>query len=215
MSDRKIKYVTPAGVAVYPRLNEPDTKYKKEGEYSVKLRFKPSELPAEWLAQFEALLDESFEQKKAELIEKKHGAKAKSLTRRDVVQEEMDRETGEPTGYVTINCKMKASGISKAGKPWSRKPVLFDAARNTLDPAPAVWGGSVLKVAGEAMTYYAPNDNIVGVTFYLNAVQVLKLVTGGGGDASSFGFGEEEGFTAEPSAGAVFDDTSAESGDEF
>jgi hypothetical protein len=30
-------HTTPKGRALWPRLNEPDTKFKEEGEYSVKL----------------------------------------------------------------------------------------------------------------------------------------------------------------------------------
>ena len=35
------------------------------------------------------------------------------------------------------------------------------------------------------------------MTLSLRAVQVIELVEGGGGNADSFGFGEEEGFKAE------------------
>lgn len=35
---KKKKFVTPAGIAVFPRLNRPDTKYNEYGTYSADLR---------------------------------------------------------------------------------------------------------------------------------------------------------------------------------
>jgi hypothetical protein len=182
---------------VFPRLNEPDTKYKKEGEYSVKLRFAADEFPAELLEKLEALRDEQQAATIKELTAKKQGAKVKSLSVRDILTAEKDRETGEETGNFIINVKMKASGKTKAGKAWTRKPDLFDAKGNKLVNAPSIWGGSILKVAGEALAYYTPKDNEVGVAFYLNAVKIIKLVSGKQRDASDYGFGEEEeGYTS-------------------
>ena len=44
MNDRMIKLVSPKGVASYPKLNEPDTKFKPDGEYSVSLICEPDEV---------------------------------------------------------------------------------------------------------------------------------------------------------------------------
>ena len=44
MTDKKARnprYVTQVGVAIYPHLVEPDTKFNAEGEYKVKLRLSP------------------------------------------------------------------------------------------------------------------------------------------------------------------------------
>lgn len=211
MSDKKpLKFVTPRGVFVYPKLTKPDTKYKPEGEYRVKLRFTADVFPGETLAKLEAMRDELAEQTKAALTKKKEGAKVKSLKTRDVLSTEEDKETGEPTGFVVINSKMQASGVSKKdGKPWTRKPKLFDAAGKKLPVNVQIWGGSEGKVAVEALAYYTPKDNEVGIAFYLNAVQVLKLVQGGGDSAADHGFGAEEGYTGE-NEGSPFDDSAGE-----
>jgi hypothetical protein len=208
-SDRKVvKFTTPAAPSIYPRLNEPDTKYKKEGEYSVKLRFAAGEFPADLLSKLEALRDEQQEATVADLKAKKQGAKIKSLSVRNVLTAETDKETGDETGFFTINCKMRASGVSKkTGKAWKRRPDIFDAKGIKLKNVPSIWGGSVLKVAGEAMAYYTPKDNEVGVAFYLDAVKIIKLVSGKSRDASDYGFGEEdEGYTSS----SEFDDSEAE-----
>jgi len=204
MSDRKpIKFVTPRLVFIFPKLTAPDTKYKKEGEYRVKGRCTLDAFPADIVEQLTAARDALAEATRADLTAKKQGAKAKSLKVRDIFTAETDKESGEETGFVLLSAKMTASGISKRdGKPWTRAPKLFDAAGNKLGSNKRIWGGSEGKLAVEALPYYTPKDNEVGMAFYLNAVQVLKLVSGGGDNAADHGFGAEEGYTDEDAADA-------------
>jgi hypothetical protein len=211
MADQKrdvVKFTTPTAVAIFPRLNEADTKFKKEGEYSVKLRFADGAFPADVVAKCEALIEKLKASTVDALKAKKEGAKVKSLKVRPVLTPEMDKETGEETGSFIINAKMRASGVSKKnGKAWTRQPEIFDAKGRKLATPPSIWGGSELKVAVTAAPYYTPKDNEVGVAFYLEAVQIIKLVSGKQRDAGSYGFGEEaEGYTDSQQ----FDDASAE-----
>lgn len=217
MSDRKVlKFITPRGIAVYPKLTTPDTKFKAQGEYSVKLRLEADAFDDALLEKLAAIRDGFVEETKQALIDKKQGAKAKSLKVRDILAEETDKETGEPTGKLLFKAKMVASGVSKKdGRLWTRKPTIFDSKGKKLDPLPQIWGGSELKIAVEAVPYYTPKDNEVGLAFYLSAVQVLKLVAGGGESASDFGFGEEEGFTSEDAEASQFSDETAEAGTDF
>jgi len=203
MADQKrdvVKFMTPAVVSIYPRLNEPDTKFKKEGEYSVKLPFADGEFPAELLEKIEEMVERKRVEVVKALTDDKKLAKVKSLKIRPILTAESDKETGEDTGRFTINVKMRASGIAKkTGKAWTRKPTIFDAkAKDPLKNPPSIWGGSVLKVAGEAMAYYTPKDNEIGAAFYLEAVQIIKLVSGTAREAKDYGFGEEEdGYTSD------------------
>lgn len=214
-----VKFITPKGVAIFPKLSKPDTKWKAEGEYSCKLRLTPDALPAELVEKLNDLRDTFAEETKTELVAKKNGGKAKTLKVRDaMLTDEVNKETGEATGFVILNAKMTASGVSKKdGKPWSRSPKLFDAKGKPLSANVQIWGGSEVKLAIEAVPYYTPKDNEVGISFRLEAAQVLKLVSGTAKDAAGYGFGEEEGFTSEESS--TFDDTAATgtaaSGDEF
>lgn len=210
-SDRKtVKYMLPTGIAIFPRLNEPDKKFKKEGEYSAKVRLSPDVFPADLLASLEALLEEKRQEVIADLTAKKHGAKIKSLSVRPILTPETDKESGEETGFVLVNSKMKASGVTKAGKAWTREPRIFDSKGKRLTNVPSIWGGSEIKVAGEAFAYYAAKENEVGISFQLEAVQIIKLVSGKERSASDYGFGEEEGGYADTSE---FDDTTAAGGD--
>lgn len=214
------KFITPRGVAVFPKLNEPDTKFKTEGEYTVKLRLKEEQFDPKLLAALEAVRDAQVAETKADLTEKKQGAKLKSLKVRPVLTAETDKETGEETGFVLINCKMRASGISKkTGKPWSRKPDIFDSKGVLLKKVPAIWGGSELKVSVDARPYYTPSANEVGLSFALEGVQILKLVSGQERDASAYGFkAEEDGFDSAEFSSEETDasvDADVESGDDF
>lgn len=212
MADNKfpkgIKFITPRGVFVYPKLNKADTKYKAEGQYSTKLRLADiGNIPAE---KINALLAEFAEQTKKELTEKKNGAKAKNLKVKQFdLTEETDRESGEPTGNLLLNAKMTASGVSKKdGKPWTRKPKLFDAKGTEIKNPKQIWGGTEGKLSVEAVPYYTPKDNECGITLRLEAAQILKLVSGSDKDAAGYGFGEEEGYTDEGASG--FKDESGE-----
>lgn len=197
---------TPKGVAIWPRLNAPDTKYKAEGRYTAKIAIDGDDPALEALKeQVYALRDEKLEEVKAEITEKltkqgKKGLIAKTIAALELADPftaEEDGETGEETGRVLINAGMNASGVYKSGpktgKQWKRKPDIFTATGTKLENPPAIGSGSVLKLAVELFPYYAASDKSVGVSFRLNAVQLLTLVSFGERDASAYGFGEEEG----------------------
>lgn len=234
---RSVKFITPRSVLVFPRVNEPDTKFKPEGEYSSKVRVDRSAFDAVMVGRkplieaLEAMRDELLEETKGKLKDKikelkaakKAGAAKKieeqlaSLEAVDVIKVELDEETGEETSNYLFNAKMKASGKSKkTGKEWKRKPPLFDAKGNKIAKPPAVWGGTEAKVAIEAFPYYAPNDGKVGIAFKLESLQILKLVSGSGQSASDYGFGEEDGYEADASSGSDDDsgDDSSDSSDD-
>lgn len=189
-----VKGVTPAGEALYPRLTEPDTKFNPEGMYSVKLKLPSDDSATQDLIDLiESVIDEAHRQ--AEEEAKTPQAKARIKRASPSYEEELDNNTGEPSGYITFNFKMKASGVSKQGKPWVRKPVIFDAKGNPLtDPALSIWGGSILKVAFELTPFNVPALG-VGCSQKLTAVQVIELRSGYDNSADSYGFGVEEGFT--------------------
>jgi hypothetical protein len=71
------------------------------------------------------------------------------------------------------------------------KPALFDSDGKPMQNV-NVFGGSQVKVSATAAPYNAAGNN--GITLYLNAVQIIELVTGGGGDSDGFGFKAEEGY---------------------
>src|SRR3546814_7653155 len=89
---------------------------------------------------------------------------------------------------------MTATGVSKkTGKAWTRKPNIFDAKGNQLKNPPSIGGGSEMKLSVELFPYYAANDKTVGVSFRLEAAQIIKLVQFGARDAA----GRSEEHTSE------------------
>lgn len=211
-----IKGITPTGTASWPRLSEPDTKFKAEGEYSIKLKLSGS-AAAELNAVIEEAHTASFEQNKKAIAEAK--AKEKNPKKRAEIKERADLpckevyENDEPTGEFEFNFKMKASGVSKkTGKPWTRKPAVFNAKGRPLpaDEIAKVGGGSDVKVAYEITPFYTAALG-AGVSLRLEAVQVIAIKSFTDRSAGAFGFGAEDGYDGtEDAAAAGFGDTTVD-----
>lgn len=175
-------YVTPAGIAQYPKLNAPDTKFVAEGVYTTKL-----ELSGEAAQELSAFLDTKYQEAIAEAKKNNPGKKVK----------EADAPySWNDSGTLTVNFKMKASGVTKDGKAWNRKPALFDAKGKPLDVGTNVGGGSTIIVNYTPSPFYTAMIG-AGLSMRLEAVQVIDLKEGGGQSADKFGFTEQDGFSAE------------------
>ena len=94
--------------------------------------------------------------------------------------------------------KMTASGTSKkTGKDWKRQPALFDAKGKPLTGKNIkIGGGTIGKVSDELMKWGTLQLG-ASVKLALEGVQIIELKEWGTRDAKSFGFGEEEGFSAD------------------
>jgi hypothetical protein len=188
------RFTTPVGTAVFPRLSEPDFKFKKDhGEYSVKLRLTKEEAEA-ILAKAEKVAEESY-QEQVEAHKGKTDPKGKPIV---IVKAEpsyaLDKDDNDqPTGYYLIPFKMNGGYTDKkTGEKKKLTVPLFDAKGKPIKVE--VWGGSQVKVAYQLTPYFAAADKKAGVSFRMEAVQVIDLVTRGSGNASRFGFAPEEGY---------------------
>lgn len=209
-----LNLITPAGIAVWPKLNAPD-EYKGKRTFNTKLVIDPNDdalfdkKPGNLIEAAEKMRDAFLEKTRAELLEQaaeqkaaKKGAKAKELSQKAATLEavafgkpEVDDDTEEETGKLVISAKTNATYKDKRGVERERTLKIFDAKGKTLKNAPEIGSGSTLKLAVTMVPYYMPKENTVGVTLYLDAVQVIDLVTfGGQRDASSYGFGQEDGY---------------------
>lgn len=194
MANKKPSYqkVMLKGIAKYPRLNEPDTKFNPGGDFSVKL-IVDEETAAPLVESINNLIDKTYDEKVAKMKEEgKSPALIKKVKKSDPPFVEVYDENDEPTGEVQFNFKMKHTLNLKDGKTEKRWVKMFDAKGHELKGSakPSVWGGSVLTVAGQLVPFDSPVSGC-GVSLRLSAVQINKLVTGGGGDAASYGFGED------------------------
>ena len=175
-------YVTPAGIAQYPRLNVPDTKFVAEGNYSVKL-----EVSGDEAQKLSAFLDTKMQESIAE-------AKKQNPTKK--IKEADAPYSWNDDGVLSVNFKMKASGVTKEGKAWNRKPALFDAKGKPLGVGLTIGGGSKLVLSYTPSPFYTALIG-AGLSMRLEAVQVLEFKEGGNKSSNSFGFEEQDGFEAE------------------
>lgn len=180
---KKPRYTTPLGIAMYPWLNKPDTKFNPDGEFKVNL-----EVAATAAQSLVTFLDEQFTQAVAKAKKENPGKKIKEGS--------PGYEVNEETGNVVFKFKTKAKVTTKTGDTFDQKVALFDAKGKPLVQAPNIGGGSKIKVAFEIFPYYTSMVG-AGLSLRVKAAQVIDLVEfTGGGSAGSYGFGEEEGYEA-------------------
>lgn len=200
------KFNTPKVTFKFPRLGVADTKFKAEGEYSVKV-VGPKAAFAALIAKLEPLHKEAVKRGKAayaalpvatrKKLDAKGGFTINPLF--NLVYDDDEKETGE----IEMNIKMVASGTYKSGpkqgKTWTRKPSVYDSKMKPMDGS-KVWGGSKGYVSFEVGIdkdgqpgYFIPGTGAAGLSLKLQAVQVIELVQGGSRSASDYGFAEEEG----------------------
>lgn len=193
-------FITPRGTAIFPALNEPDYKFKKEtGEWHARIRVEPDAPGLDELRDYaQRLMEEAFEAKRAALQAAKKGALLKELKMApNPVKEEVDPETGDPTGKFVLRAALSYHITVKngpnAGKEFYKKPDFFDKRGKALKVPPKVGGGSEFKLSVKPQPYETDGGKTIGVSFELLGVQILKVVEGGQRTAASHGFGEEEG----------------------
>ena len=188
-----VKGTTPIGIAVYPKLTEPDYKWKTEGEYGLKIRLSETDaLPI--IELMEKLVDAEYTKAEATCKNKLEKSKLKRVE--DLpCKEELD-DDATPTGYYLLNVKMKASGVSKkTGKTWKRTPALFDSVGRPITNTGTlqIWSGSEVRVAYTLEAFSTALG--IGCSCRLEAVQIIKLVSGSQKDATGYGFdAEDSGF---------------------
>lgn len=186
MASNKPQYIKGflKGVAKYPRLNEPDTKFNAAGSFSVK-QIVSEEVATPLMEVINSEIDKAFNAKIAEMKEaKKTPAQIAKVKKADPPFVECYDEDGELTGEVEFNCKMNHTFTDKkTGKVEQRWPQLVDSKGNVIKgKKPSIWGGSVLTVAYQLIPFDSPVAG-VGCSIRIQGVQINKLVTGGGGVA--------------------------------
>ena len=179
---KKHEIIKVKGVAKYCHLNEANKKFEPEfGAYSCDLIIDKEQADA-----IKQKLRPLYEEELREVQEQHPG---KGITQREIPIDEVE-------GGHLIKVKLKAGGRRRDGSEYHLSIALYDSQGKPLDQDVKVWGGSEVNVAFRPKFYYTAAVGF-GVTFELQAVQVLKLGEGGVSSiaASAFGFTtEEEGF---------------------
>jgi hypothetical protein len=221
---RKPSYISCEGVAVYPWLNRPDTKFVPAGMtaeewggvYKTGLQVTapvftsaPYRDGLTYKAFLDNLIDASVEEAKRE-----HPKEKKLVKAAFPYKEEMD-DDGEETGNFLVNFKQNAKIRRKDGQVIEVKIPLFNARGEAITDA--IYGGSIIKVAFTVRNTWMAKEKEAGIRLDISAVQVLKLVKSSR-SASDFGFGTEGGYEDEdddaPAGNAFAGNGGGDAGDE-
>lgn len=204
-----MKITTPKGKARWPKLNEPDTAFKDEGEYSVQVIL-DGEAAAPLIEKLTELEEENV------LFQKKENPKKKAKCKviHHPYEAEVD-ENGDETGNFIFKFKMPAKVKRNSdGKVFEFAPTLFDKYGQPTEVA--IGGGSIIQVGGQARGYFTEIAG-AGVTLRLEAVVVHEARTNSK-DATDYGFDLEakpDGFDQFEEAQAEADGDEPESGGDF
>lgn len=171
------------GTAKYAHLNEPNKRFEPEfGTYSCDLVIDKDQ--AEMLKN---TLRPLYEEELKQVQEENQGKKI----------EQKEFPIKEEEGGFLVKSKLKAGGRRRDGSEYSLSIALFDSQGKPLPEDVKVWGGSKVNLAFRPRFWYTAMAGF-GVSFDLQAVQVLELHNGGvsGVAADAFGFTSEEGYVA-------------------
>lgn len=192
----KLRLITPEGVAKFPWLTEPDTRFNDAGEYKVNLVLPKDDEATQALIK-------KIEKVFADFQKTLKGAKLKKLPDSLGFEDEFT-EDGDETGNVIFKFKAKTGYTNKAGEYVKMEaPKLFDSKLQPIAKGTAIWGGSTMMVNFTPSAFDAGKN--IGVTLRLNAVQVIQINNGGGASAGDYGFGEQEGYSQAPDMDASED----------
>lgn len=200
---------TPTGTAIWPRLNQPDTKFDKNGVYSMRLR-----LEGEPAAHLSKLIDVAFEKLYREECAKRgrKALKKAALPYKPAVDKEKDGTETPVAGAIDFNMKRKASGERRDGSRWEATVALFDAANPPKPTNVEVWGGSKVRACFALVPWFTDSLGF-GVRLELRAVQVVELVQGGQRQAEGYGFSSEEGGFSAPAPTPAAEEEASGEGD--
>jgi len=182
-SRKKHPVIKVKGIAKYCHLNAPNKRFEpKFGTYSCDLVIDKDQ--AEMIKN---TLRPLYEEELKAVKEENAG---KEINQRGIPVDETD-------GGFLVKSKLKAGGERKDGSVYSLSIALFDAQGKPMPKDVQIWGGSVVNMAVRPRFWYTAMAGF-GVSFDLQAVQVLELKNGGvnGPSADAFGFTSEEGFIA-------------------
>lgn len=201
MAQRK-RITTPKGTALYPHLRTPETYDGEVVGYTVQLQLSAAETK-----KMEKFLEGELDAaKNSSEFKGKKWTNARLGTKVD------------KNGDTVLKFKTTCSFKGRDGSTINRVVPVFDAHGKPYNGD--IGHGSIIKVNFSVGPYWKSANNC-GLSLYLNAVQVIELKERGQEDSKSFGFGEEEGFSAEDNTvpdmqGEVpCDDTGATEDEEF
>ncbi|WP_336814819.1 hypothetical protein [Bosea sp. MMO-172] len=194
------QFTTDPGTFVWPKLFEPDFKWKEAGEFSVKFRQESAKAQA-LLKKLKPLHDDAIKEGKAAYAALPKASRVKldakgGFTANPLYSDVYD-ENEEETGEIEIKFTMTHEITSKkTGKTFKKYPAVFDAKGKPIVKKIDIGSGTLGKVTFEVAPYFIPGTGAAGLSLRLQAAQIIDLVAFGQRSASQYGFGEEDGYSA-------------------
>jgi len=190
MMDRNYdkQYVTTVGVAKFPYLVKPDTKFDDRGLFKTDLILSKEDI--------QPIEDSAMELAKAfKASDVKNHPARKGWDYHIPILEDLDQD-GNETGMGIARFKQAAAIRTRDGREIKKSILLFDSQGNRLtDVNP--YSGTRMAVAYTMSPYANPTGKRYGVTFRLVAAQIIDLVEGTGASADTMGFKKVDGFVKE------------------
>ena len=160
------KFTTPIGKAYYTYAFKPDTQFKEDGEFGVKLRLGGEEA-IDIQKRVDEWLNASHEKAKSE-------NPAKSIRKFDAPYKEVMNEDGTPTGELEFKIVQRAVTKTKNG-PWHRKIAVFDAEGTPITNEVRIGNGSKVRVAVQPEYWYTPALG-AGLRLAFRGLQIVELI---------------------------------------
>ena len=175
--------VTPKGQFHWAHVGTPDTTYKAEGQYHVKLQLSGQEADA-----MRSQVDQAHANWKSEVNKTKGPKTYQEFMPYKVVLGDDGLEAG-----IQFHFKMKASGVnSRTGQAFTQRPMVVGPDKAPLPTNIKIANGSTGKVAYEMAPYQ--HGASLGVQLRLRGVQVLNLIEWNGDSNGDDIFDVEEGY---------------------
>lgn len=213
-------YNTPQAIAFgFVNLIKPDTKYKAEGEFKIRVKVPVTAKGAveqfEMLAELATKAYEDTVKKAAKDPKFKATLKGKPPKVADLPFYKDDDE-----GVFVYTFKTKASYVSKkegtAGQTITRTvPIFGPNGRYAPDDIPAFGAGSTVRISFSAADFFTVTVG-AGITLRLEAVKLIKAVAFSGADNDPFGDDEDEAedYSGSGASGGSKEDTPFIPGDD-
>ncbi len=160
--------VTPTGNALWAKVTEPQAnKFNPTPMFSMSVIFKPEEV-TEFKSKMQGLLDAFYDETFANLKPQKQ----KSLVKADLFKEAEDKE-GNLTGELELRTKQFAKDFNGDEQ---IMPIVDSTGKDITKGCPLVGNGSRVRAKVFPKLYHMASTNTVGISFRLNAVQIIELV---------------------------------------
>ena len=181
---------TPTAETVCAFITEPSTEYDDDGQFFIRIRLKTANKECKSLiAAIDDARDKAYKQAEEKLTTPKE---RNALKMADTSYKEEQNDDGEETGYTTFNFKRKAYRLDENGEKKNVTLPIFDIYGKPVQTEGLdIWSGSLVSVAYRLVPFYTAQLG-VGVSHRIEAVQLNKLVSGGGKSAVDYGFAVTE-----------------------